>query len=182
MSVKPPAYADHLACYAFASRLVWNKKILEIGCGEGLGAQMMSLFAHTISGVDNSPQAIGRCGNKKYHCGTAFGVHDLEKETFTAESFDFVVAFEVLEHISNPEQILEIISRSRTPIVFSVPHNHPHALHKRNFFSLDDAKAMVEPFFYVTWYVLRRGGLIENANGQEDVLRYVGVGTPRMLQ
>ncbi len=88
----------------------WSRgcDIVEIGSGIGYGAYTLACHANKVLGVDNNNQAItfskqvweNMCDNLEFKLGDA-SVLDLEEQ-----SVDRVVCFEVLEHVSEPEDIL----------------------------------------------------------------------------
>ncbi len=176
---KKAIYADHLACYLFASRLINGRSVLELGCGEGYGAQMMSLFSSAYLGLDFSHRNIEIAKKKQMYCPSGFALLDLEKETLPAPPADLVVAFEVLEHIDNPESVLQQIVAQEQDFIFSVPHNDAHPWHKRVYESIEDVEKIVPKNTPVTWYSLRGGHIIEGAVREPQ--RYIGVSSGLVL-
>src|SRR6185369_9889184 len=49
---------EHLARYAFASRLARGKRVLDAGCGAGYGSAELARTAHTTVGTDVAPEAV----------------------------------------------------------------------------------------------------------------------------
>ena len=58
-------YLRHLKAYDFAIDYVKKKKVLEIGCGTGYGAEYLCDFAKRYIGTDIAGEAIKFC--KKNH-------------------------------------------------------------------------------------------------------------------
>ncbi len=75
---------------------IQNPKILDVGCGTGANLEMLANFG-TAEGVDVSDDALEFCKAKglKAHKGLA------EKLPFEDESFDFVTALDVVEHLDD---------------------------------------------------------------------------------
>ncbi len=73
-----------------------NSKILDVGCGTGANLEMLANFGES-EGVDVSDDALEFCKSKglKVHKGLA------EKLPFADESFDFVTALDVVEHLDD---------------------------------------------------------------------------------
>lgn len=95
------------------------KNAIDIGCGEGFIANYLNLPA--ITGVDISENAlkIAKYRNQKYN----FCMGSVYNLSFKRNSFDLVVATEVLEHLNEPELALEEIRRvSKKYCIFSVPN------------------------------------------------------------
>jgi len=98
-------------------------KILEVGAGEGFMAQLVYEFYSEkadVFGIDISANIIEQA-QKKYPDikFSAQSIYDLD---FDAKSFDLVVAFEVLEHLDDPERAIAEIKRvGKSDFIFSVP-------------------------------------------------------------
>lgn len=96
--------------------------IIDIGCGEGFIVNFLNRA--DITGVDISKNALNIAKLKNPGCNFCTGsVYDL---SFKRNSFDLVIATEVLEHLENPERALQEIKRiSKKYCIFSVP-NEPY--------------------------------------------------------
>lgn len=96
--------------------------VLDVGCGEGFVINCLNLPA--ITGVDISKNALKVAKDKNQNCNLCTGsVYDL---SFKKNSFDLVIATEVLEHLKNPDSALQEIRRvSKNYCIFSVP-NEPY--------------------------------------------------------
>lgn len=88
-----------MSYYKFAAKLIGPKKrVLDVGCNEGLGTWVLAKECGFAKGVDFDQEAIA-CAQKNYQTPqVAFEVVDVlqnkEKETW-----DAVVNFDVIEHI-----------------------------------------------------------------------------------
>jgi SAM-dependent methyltransferase len=102
-------YLDHLNRYRFATQFVDGKRILDIACGEGYGAAgLMRAGAASVVGVDVNPDVVAHaCA--KYGIDARLGT--AEQIPAEDESFDVVVSFETLEHLSTPGVFLREIAR-----------------------------------------------------------------------
>ena len=98
---------------------------LNVGCGEG---QMISrLFqsgtTHKMTAMDIDPVRIAFA---HYHNPVCDYVRaDIFHLPFKSRAFDYVVATEILEHLSNPAAALTEIARVaklNAPVILSVPH------------------------------------------------------------
>lgn len=89
---------------------VWRKheklKILALGCGTGAELDFLSKLGD-VTGVDYSMEAVSFC-KKSFH-NVIQG--NAEKLSFPDESFDLVVAFDVLEHINDDRKAVSEINR-----------------------------------------------------------------------
>jgi 2-polyprenyl-3-methyl-5-hydroxy-6-metoxy-1,4-benzoquinol methylase len=96
-------------------------KVLDLGCSSGLLSERIRAMGHRVTGVDREafPETLARVDE--------FAVGDLE-DGIPAEvgsGFDVVVAADVLEHLRQPERLLEDIKEVLRPggrLVVSVPN------------------------------------------------------------
>jgi ubiquinone/menaquinone biosynthesis C-methylase UbiE len=102
---------EHLARYRFATKYSGERKVLDAACGAGYGTYMLSKNASEVAGMDRSAEAINyasenyRAGNVKFVTG------DVTSMPFDSDSFDLITAFEIFEHVENPQKMLKEMSR-----------------------------------------------------------------------
>ena len=121
---------EHLLRYTFALQYVFDKDVLDVACGTGYGMHLMSLWAKSITGYDNSQEAINVAKRDfRMKCSAFIEVKDLDQESRLsnnmAQDFDVVTCFETLEHLNNPEKLLENIRKHLRPkgmLLISVPN------------------------------------------------------------
>lgn len=85
-------------------------RILDLGCGPGLGAELV-LKSHSlirVTGIDLS-KAMIEYARKKVPAGT-FHCLDIRKIRFPNDAFDAVIAASVIIHL-NPEELVELIHK-----------------------------------------------------------------------
>jgi len=127
---------DHLFRYNYVLELVGDKICLDVGCGYGYGAQILSQKAKYVLGIDLSEEAIEYAKKKYAKENLEFKVlnacecHKLNKK------FDVVTIFEVFEHLSKTEQNmllrnLKQICHKNTEIFISSP-NKKYSLVERD--------------------------------------------------
>jgi len=92
-------YLKQFAAYIFAKRFVVNKKVLEIGCGAGYGADCLSNYASDFIAIDMSKINISHCQANYPKDNIAFMIGDATKLPFTDNQFDVAISFQVIEHI-----------------------------------------------------------------------------------
>lgn len=98
-----------LSRYKFASKLISSKpkaRVLELGCGEGVGALLLAEEGHSVTGVDLDADAIAYAkknikGHKRFN--VEFHLGDIIKTRLGA--FDFVVSLDVIEHLPQEEEV-----------------------------------------------------------------------------
>jgi len=96
-----------------------NARILDLGAGAGWYSKYLADKGCSVTSIDISPLFEDRRINIK----TADLEDDLE---FDDEEFDLVMAWDIIEHVSNHRQLLSEIfrvSRPRARILVSVPHS-----------------------------------------------------------
>lgn len=143
----------------FAAKMIGtNKRILDVGCSEGLGTVILGEFASECIGLDIDQQAILSAQNNfqnnrfKFHCGDA-----LQMEL---GNFDAVTCFDVIEHIypENSENFVKKLSHHLrpnglmiigTPNITSDVYASPvtKAGHV-NLYSAERLRKELEPFFH----------------------------------
>ena len=97
--------------------------ILDVGCGEGITLSKFEKegIGKKLFGIDYSDDAL-KIGKKIYpHLNLKKGnIYDIKEKD---NSFDLVMATEVLEHLDDPEKALkELIRVSRKYVMLSVPN------------------------------------------------------------
>lgn len=125
-----PTVREHLSRYIFALQDVPGRDILDIACGTGYGSFLMSFWAKSVSGYDYSEEAIEELkDNFDMRCPSFFEVRDLEENTDLSnemvEDFNVITCFETLEHLANPEEVIQSISehlRKGGIFYFSTPN------------------------------------------------------------
>ncbi len=149
----------HLAHYEFALQYVRTKKVLDIGCGTGYGADLIASKASEVIGVDISDEAINYARQHYKRENIKFSVGDATHLNFLKEKeFDTVVSFEVIEHIAAYFQYLKEIRRVLKDdgiLIISTPNKKYHSpdsekplnpFHVTEF-ELDDFKNLLKKYF-----------------------------------
>jgi 2-polyprenyl-3-methyl-5-hydroxy-6-metoxy-1,4-benzoquinol methylase len=99
------------------------KSILELGCGEGyvLEAFVQGGVKAELSGVELSERAV-RLARERLGTRATIEHRDARELAANGRSFDMVMMLEVLEHIPEPNQMLDILAElSREWLLLSVP-------------------------------------------------------------
>lgn len=89
--------------------------VLDVGCGGGILCEAMSKRGAQVTGIDAEPEAIRIA---KQHASEHQQVIDYfctPVEDFDTKSFDVVTCMEMLEHVQNPELVLEHCKRLLKP-------------------------------------------------------------------
>lgn len=100
-----------------------HKKVLDIGCGGGILAESMAKQGAMVTGIDLSEGAIQAA---KLHCLESLEQHpslQLSYQLISAEemaaqhpgSYDVITCMEMLEHVPNPQQIINACAKLLKP-------------------------------------------------------------------
>ena len=96
---------------------------LDVGCGEGFTLNKLSenKIGKRLEGIDFQKTAIDL--GRKFHPNLVLKQGDIYKLPYEDNSFDLVMATEVLEHLEDPKKALSEIQRvSSKYVILSVPN------------------------------------------------------------
>jgi 2-polyprenyl-3-methyl-5-hydroxy-6-metoxy-1,4-benzoquinol methylase len=112
-------YRRHLVVYEWIRARVGGLNVIDMACGEGYGSAVLGARAAQVVGVDANPEAHEHA-RLRYTTNNVRFARDLV-ETF-AEPADAVVFLQTIEHVRNPDEVLErfktLVSASSSPVVF----------------------------------------------------------------
>ncbi|MGH2956671.1 MAG: class I SAM-dependent methyltransferase [Solirubrobacterales bacterium] len=101
-------YRRHVAVYEWIAERCAGLRVVDLACGEGYGSDILARSAAEVIGLDANPEAHEhararyRRENLTFECGL---VEDFD------QSRDAVVFLQTIEHIHEPERLLERIAR-----------------------------------------------------------------------
>jgi len=108
----------------FASRYIPKcKKLLDIGCGDGILYYFISGRVKEIYGLDNDTNAL-KISEKKYNEIKYFNLND-QFFPYSDKTFDCVTCLDVVEHILDPNLLIRNISKVLTNngvLIISTPN------------------------------------------------------------
>jgi ubiquinone/menaquinone biosynthesis C-methylase UbiE len=112
--VNDDLWSEHMARYAFARRYASGKRVLDAGCGTGYGSAELAQAASDVVGVDVAPDAVEYSRANYPLSGLRFLESSCTAVPFPAESFDVVVGFEVIEHLTAYRAFIDEAARVLT--------------------------------------------------------------------
>lgn len=118
---------DHVGCVTRAaaglSPAGGSPRLLDVGCGSGLLLSVLKSRGFDVRGFDSSREA--RAVAKHLHGVDVVVGESVAKAGFAADEFDVVTLFHVLEHVSDPRQVLSEVRRILQPqgrVLVQVPN------------------------------------------------------------
>lgn len=113
----PPWLRHQNMCrYEWAAEHVRSKRVLEVGCGSGDGARLLSSAgASSVLGLDVSSTAIANARRHPHGAALRFEVADGRALPAASGSFDLALALEAIEHVDDDRAFVTEIARVLTP-------------------------------------------------------------------
>ncbi len=106
----PLMIARHFCAYEFARKLVADKNVLDIGCGEGYGSDYLAGFAKSVTAIDYDPSVIAYAKNKYQKAGLEYLVLDIKDLGGLNRKFDIICSFQNIEHIRDTQKLLKDVA------------------------------------------------------------------------
>ncbi len=108
-------FQRHLVAYRFALSFVRGKRVVDLGCGEGYGTDLLAGAAREAVGVDLAPEAVYHARRKYRRPNLSFRYADIYETGLMDASFQAAVSFQVIEHLHHPERFMEEALRLLEP-------------------------------------------------------------------
>jgi ubiquinone/menaquinone biosynthesis C-methylase UbiE len=114
--VEPDLWNEHLCRYHFARPLVEGRYVLDVGCGTGYGAAALAASARKVLALDVSTETVAFARKNYPVPNLDFLVSDCRQIPLGEGTIDVAVCFEVIEHLSEQEALLEEVRRVLRPM------------------------------------------------------------------
>ena len=184
-----PIFYQHRKVYLFSKKYCRDKTVLEIGCGEGLGAYEMSKIAKSVVAIDKDEGTI-RKNKKTYVSENLSFLAGPFEETVIEGKFDVILVFQFIEHVKNIDLVLEKIinhSKKGSLAIFSTPSKTRSSFaenpyHFREYNSKELLKILSKYFGKVKIYGLFGDDHVEEYEGlrKKQVMRILNLDKLRL--
>lgn len=145
MRRRPDLVHHHLQRYVSALTYITGKTVIDLGCGTGYGAFIMSFLAERVMGFDVDDETVQFARQNFGHWAEFFNA-DLDEEAFLLPGAEVYTAFEILEHLEYPERVIEQITGAA--LLWSLPINAPSPYHRRVYSLTEALDFLPGPKFY----------------------------------
>lgn len=128
--IEADLWNEHVARYAFAARRAAGRSVLDAGCGTGYGAASLADRARSVIGVDVAGEAIEYARRSYARPNLCFLQASATALPFSDGAFELVVAYELIEHLRDWEQLLAEMRRVLAPAgecLISTPNRRYYA-------------------------------------------------------
>ena len=99
--------------------------VLDVGCATGIYVDALARAGHEARGVDHGEALVAWA--REHREGT-FDVGDVHALPYESETFDTVLALDLLEHVDDARALEEIARVARRRVILGVPARTPDAL------------------------------------------------------
>ncbi|NUN05161.1 MAG: 3-demethylubiquinone-9 3-O-methyltransferase [Bdellovibrio sp.] len=106
----------------------YHAEILDMGCGAGHVTNSLAQAGHEVTGVDLSSTSLKIAEAKDVTGKVNYLRADVYRLPFSRESFDVVVAMDLLEHVMDPQKIITQATRVLRPgglFIYSTVNKNP---------------------------------------------------------
>lgn len=106
---------EHWHRYLIASKYVRGKRVLDVASGEGYGSSLLARTAASVTGIDVSADAVSHAEKKYGQSNLRYVAASCVEITEADASFDVIVSFETIEHITEHEAFMREVNRLLAP-------------------------------------------------------------------
>jgi 2-polyprenyl-3-methyl-5-hydroxy-6-metoxy-1,4-benzoquinol methylase len=99
-------FRRHLAVYEWIAPRVAGARVIDMACGEGYGSDVLARSARSVVGLDANPEAHEHARLRYTAPGLRFD-RGLVETYGEPGAFDAVVFLQTIEHVQDPEAVLE---------------------------------------------------------------------------
>ena len=158
-------FQEHICRYAFASKFVRNKVVLDLACGSGYGSNYsLKKNAKEVVGGDVSKHALEHARKHYREHGLNFVRLDATSLPFLHDSFDVIISLETIEHIKEYRMFLSEcrrVLREKGVLICSTPNKEMyspftekplHPFHVHEFYIMELYELLKEYFMDIMFF------------------------------
>ena len=105
-------FRRHLVVYEWIAARAHGRRIVDLACGEGYGSAVLGRTAESVVGVDANPEAFEHARLKYTRANVRFERNMIE---LWRGDVDCVVFLQTIEHVQDPDAVLERDPRADRP-------------------------------------------------------------------
>jgi SAM-dependent methyltransferase len=106
---------EHWHRYLLAREYAAGKRVLDLPSGEGYGSNLLAGVAESVIGIDIAPDAVAHASQKYRRDNLSYLAASGTNVPLPDASFDFIVSFEMIEHIHEQDAFLREVDRLLKP-------------------------------------------------------------------
>lgn len=122
---------DHVNRYKQAASFV-SGAVLDAGCGCGYGSSILARNGSKVIAMDKNEKAIAYAKKHYSNPRIRFYKGDITDHLFFP-GVDFIIAFEVVEHVERPDLLLKTFAQASGQLIMSVPNQENRPYTKKQF-------------------------------------------------
>ena len=107
----PVTAYEHWHRYAFAAQFAAGRRVLDVASGEGYGSALLAATARQVVAFDIDQKAVHHARLKYPGANLEFVAGSVVEIPLHGIEFDLIVCFEAIEHIPDPEALLQEVKR-----------------------------------------------------------------------
>src|SRR6266404_2512009 len=120
-------YLLHRKAYDQAAEIADGKSLLDWGCNDGYGIEVMRSHVAQIAGLDSAEMSISAAHRRLPDLHSSVRLYDGHRLPFLPGTFDVVTSFQVIEHIGDLKTYLSHILEALKPsgiAIFTTPNKN----------------------------------------------------------
>lgn len=130
-----PTFIQHQKVYEFCQKYCVGKIVLDLGCGEGHGSNLLARTAQRVVGIDSNKSTIGSARNQHRTPNLEFLQQDLNSPSQLGQ-FDVIISLQVIEHIPNTSTYFGFIKSHLSKsgaVILSTPNKNTQGYNENPF-------------------------------------------------
>lgn len=102
-----PTFHQHVKTYKFCLAYIYNKVVMDIGCGTGYGSLLLGKKAKRVIAFDRDVNSINRAKEQYSNRKITFFTSDIYNPPNLTDKAEVIIALQVIEHLRSPGLMIE---------------------------------------------------------------------------